>query len=42
MMISGVYAIDKVKQGEFLEGMAIALVLFLIGMGLVIAWLWSV
>jgi len=42
MAISGVYAIDKVKQGEFLEGMAIALVLFLIGMGLVIAWLWSV
>jgi hypothetical protein len=42
MAISGVYAIDKVKQGEFLEGCTIAFVLFLIGFGLVIAWLWSV
>ena len=42
LCISLVYGIGKVKNGEFLEGSAIALLLFLIGFALIVAWLWSV
>jgi hypothetical protein len=40
--ISLVYGIEKIKSGEFLEGSAIALMMFLIGFALIVGWLWSV
>lgn len=42
MATSGVYGIEKIKNGEFLEGSALAMMFFIIGLGLVIVWLWSV
>jgi hypothetical protein len=40
--VSLVYGIEKIKEGEFLEGSAIALMMFLIGFALIVGWLWSV
>jgi hypothetical protein len=42
MCVSLVYGIEKVKNGEFLEGSAIALLMFLIGFAFIVGWLWSV
>jgi hypothetical protein len=40
--VSTIYGIEKIKEGEFLDGMAIAMMLFLIGFGFIVGWLWSV
>jgi hypothetical protein len=42
IVISPVYLIQKVRKGEFAEGLGIAFVLFIIGFAFIVGWLWSV
>jgi hypothetical protein len=40
LCLAPVWAIQDFKKGRYFEGMAVPMILFLIGIGLVIGWLW--
>jgi hypothetical protein len=39
--IAPIWLIQEVKKGKYLDAMAIPFILFIVGIGLIIAWLWK-